>query len=572
MGSMDYKVSELVSKIERGELQLPEMQRRYVWTSTKVRDLLDSLYRGYPSGMILAWQPPLGQPEVDKRAFQVRTEADYHLAPLLLLDGQQRLTSLSAVLRDEPLIVKNRRRPIEILFNLDHPDQLDFVTEVTDDEGENGAEADEDTEDEAGDEDASDTSLVDRMNRRAFVVKSNRIAALPNWVSVTDVFKRSDEEIFERAGLEGWGDPRYKKYSERLKALKKIADYSYRVEVLEHTMSYEEVTEIFVRVNSLGAKLRGSDLALAQITAKWRGSLAKFSDFGQAVKARGFDLDQGLLLRALVSLVTGQSRFASVSSLSKEDLASGWEDTKRAVDFALNYVRSNLGIDSPTYLSSPYLLITTAFWAHKHGYQIDPVASASFRKWFLIANAKGRYSRGSSESLLNQDLASLQRGGGVVELTHGLLQQVGRLDFTADELAGRGARSGAFRTLFLALRQDKAEDWASGLVISAKHEGKADKIEYHHIFPKDYLKTHRPDIDVRTRDEIGNLAFIGAQTNRSIAHRSPAVYRAEFDPGRLAKHLVYFGDGWDQAELFEEFLRVRRTSLARKLNEFLDLA
>jgi len=56
MAKTDYKVSELVAKIRQGELQLPEMQRRYVWTSTKVRDLLDSLYRGYPSGVILAWQ------------------------------------------------------------------------------------------------------------------------------------------------------------------------------------------------------------------------------------------------------------------------------------------------------------------------------------------------------------------------------------------------------------------------------------------------------------------------------------------------------------------------------------
>ena len=56
MSETDTKIHELVAKIERGEIRLPEMQRRYVWQKTRVRDLLDSLYRGYPSGAILTWE------------------------------------------------------------------------------------------------------------------------------------------------------------------------------------------------------------------------------------------------------------------------------------------------------------------------------------------------------------------------------------------------------------------------------------------------------------------------------------------------------------------------------------
>lgn len=179
MAKTDYKVSELVAKIRQGELQLPEMQRRYVWTSTKVRDLLDSLYRGYPSGVILAWQPA---EKVVTQKFAVASEKDTGVSPLLLLDGQQRLTSLSAVLRGEPVTVKNRKRPVEILFNLDHPDTLTFITEVDD-----GAENDED----ADDADDADDDLLTRVNRRAFVVASNQVAAQPNWVRVSDVFKTS---------------------------------------------------------------------------------------------------------------------------------------------------------------------------------------------------------------------------------------------------------------------------------------------------------------------------------------------------------------------------------------------
>src|SRR5262249_51811727 len=86
----------------------------------------------------------------------------------------------------------------------------------------------------------------------------------------------------------------------------------YRMDVLERKLSYDEVTEIFVRVNSLGAKLRSSDLALAQITAKWRNSLKTFEAFQDKCAGLGFELDLGLYLKNLVAFTTGQSRLLTV--------------------------------------------------------------------------------------------------------------------------------------------------------------------------------------------------------------------------------------------------------------------
>src|SRR5262245_41283237 len=131
MAKAEASVEELVGMIERGELRLPEMQRRYVWRSTRVRDLLDSLYRGYPSGAILLWE---SNETVPLQEFSVAQQANPYQSTRLLLDGQQRLTSLSAVIRGEPVSVRGRRRPIELLFNLDHPDHLAVVTEVNEDE------------------------------------------------------------------------------------------------------------------------------------------------------------------------------------------------------------------------------------------------------------------------------------------------------------------------------------------------------------------------------------------------------------------------------------------------------
>lgn len=557
MPRTDYTVRELVGRIERRELQLPEMQRRYVWTATKVRDLLDSLYRGYPSGVILTWEPA---DAVETREFAIATSHDAGVKPLLLLDGQQRLTSLSAVLRGEPVVVRNRKRPVEILFNLDHPDELTFITEVADDG---------DNEDDADDTDEADEDPIRRVGRRAFVVASGPVLALPNWVRVTEVFTRSDTDVLRAAGVTGFEDPRFEKYSARLKALRAIENYQYRVDILEPTKSYEEVTEIFVRVNSLGAKLRSSDLALAQITAKWHGSLALFDAYQQEVAGCGFELDLGVHLKLLVALITGQSRFLTVASLTQPQLEAGWKRARRAMDFAVNYARTNLHIDSPAVLSSPFLLVAAAYWGDQRGFAITPEDAESFAQWFLIANAKGRYSRGSSETLLDQDLATLRGGGTAADLTQRLVQQVGRLDFTTADLVGRTSRSGAFKTMFLAFQRRGATDWASDLAISAKHAGSADKIEFHHIFPKAYMKRARSDVDARDVDDLANLAFISSTTNKDIRDRAPADYNIDYPAERLARQLVSFPDGTGAASAFEAFTATRREAIASCLNEFL---
>ncbi|MDN5779293.1 MAG: DUF262 domain-containing protein [Humibacillus sp.] len=556
MSKAEYKVSTLVDMIESGELQLPEMQRQYVWTQVKVRDLLDSLYRGYPSGVILAWKAP-HEKEVETRAFAVAASREDR-ASLLLLDGQQRLTSLSSVLRGAPVHVKGRKTPVEILFNLDHPDELTFITEVNED-----VENDDDL-----DEQEADLDPMERVNKRAFHVANKAVASLPNWVKVTNVFTKSDADIFKEAGVTGFDDPRYDRYSERLKQLRGIKDYVYRAEVLEREKSYEEVTEIFVRVNSLGAKLRGSDLALAQITARWNGSLNLFMHYQARVRGLGFDLDLGVHLRALIAVITGQSKFLTVGSISKERLEKGWKRTQRVFDFAVDFALKNLHINSRTLISSPLLLITTAYWADRRDLKIDPAEAEAFRTWFLIASAKGRYSRGSSESVLDQDLAVLRNGGGAADLLQRLGQQFGRLEFLPTDLVGRNTQSGIFKAMFLLFKEKGADDWATSLRISPKHTNSADKIEFHHIFPRALLKRERKDLQDSDINDIANFAFIGSTTNKQISDKMPAIYRTMYPAGRLEAQLVRFDDWGDGPDDFEAFVRGRRSAIAAELNAF----
>ncbi len=561
MAKAEASVEELVGMIQRGELRLPEMQRQYVWRSTRVRDLMDSLYRGYPSGAILLWETDEDVPLQDMAVAQ---QHNPYQTTRLLLDGQQRLTSLSAVIRGEPVHVRGRRRPIELLFNLEHPDQLTTVTEVDED-------ADDD-EDIVGDEaDANEDELLQRFNQMTFVVATRKLEQLPQWVKVSDVFKSTSNNAFlKRSGITSFDDPRSEKYSQRLDRLRGIRRYVYRMDILERSLSYDEVTEIFVRVNSLGAKLRSSDLALAQITAKWRHSLETFQKFQEDCAKAGFDLELGLYLKNLIAFATGQSRFKTVGTLSLESLQSAWKQSCQGMEFAMNFLRSNAGIESPALLSSPFLLVAVAYYCHSRDYVLSVDESSKLRYWALATNAKGRYSRGSSETILDQDLATIRQGGSVQDLIDRLRQQVGRLDITPEELEGRNQRSALFKTMFLAFRAGGAKDWRSNLAIALDHSGVQHRLQFHHIFPKALLKNL---VTSREADDIANLAFIGGKTNRAISDKPPASYlpplvdqlgQSTFDAQAIPVDAEFL-----DLSAYKAFLAERRIRIVAALNAFL---
>ena len=568
MSKQEMTVNQLVANIEKGYIQKPEMQREYVWRATRVRDLLDSLYRGYPSGTILLWETDTDAPTSN---FAIATEKNSTTRPLLLLDGQQRLTSLSSVIRGEPIFVRERRKlkQIEILFNLEHPDELVTITEIDDaPEASFQSSVDDDIEDD------EEETIQDRLNQFTFIVSTPQLANSTNWVNVSEVFKsHSDAEFLIKAGVTNFDDPLYTKYSDRLKKLRQICDYSYRLDVLEPTLSYEEVTEIFIRVNSLGVKLRSSDLALAQITAKWRNSLVLFQDFQSEVhEQRGLYFDLGFFVKSLVISATGQSKFKTLGSLSKEELEAGWDIAKKNINFALNFVTSNLKIDSLALLSSPFIVHTIAYWGEKNNGKVSQSESSAMRRWALIANTKSYYSS-SAESKLDADLLALRSGSGAESLLARLEAQLGRLDVTEAELFGKTVSSGYFKAMFIAFREDGAKDWYSKLEISVKHHGNEDKLQFHHVFPKAFLKQNYPDLRRNQVNDISNLAFIGGKTNREISAKPPAQYLKKIIESKDVELLNLQaipteGEILDEYS-YDDFLLKRRKAIVKRINKLL---
>ncbi len=562
MAQTNIKVSELVNKVQRGELTLPEMQRRYVWPATRVRDLLDSLYRGYPSGTILVWETDEEMPTRELAVRSTRTPTTSQ--KLLLLDGQQRVTSLSAILGGEPVHVRNRRRPIDILFNLEHPDGPPIdITEVDD----NGFTADvEDVEDE----ETAERDIQEEMRKRTFVVASRALQNDPVWVAVSDVFKKTDSQILKSIGISS-EDERWDKYSERLQKVKKIADYPYVMEVLEKSMSYEEVTEIFVRVNSLGIKLRGSDLALAQITSRWKGFMQLIEDFANEFKNdEDYIIETGLPVRMMVIFATHQSRFKTVGKISKEKLGEAWEQAKNGLEYAINFLRAE-GIDKLSFLSSPFLLVPIAvYWVLKNGEAITDVERKKILRWFYLAHMRGHYSMGSSESILDADLGVLFKGKNLDDLTQQLFLHVKKFVVDYDDLNNRGIRSPFFSMLYFVFKQNGVKDWWSGLKLSERHTGNAHTIQYHHIFPKSLLKQY----EKKEVNEIANMAFIGGKTNRQITNKEPIQYLekeviAKRGEEALTSQLIPLDKKlWELAN-YREFLSFRRKAIAEAINEFM---
>lgn len=191
--------------------------------------------------------------------------------------------------------------------------------------------------------------------------------------------------------------------------------------------------------------------------------------------------------------------------------------------------------------------------------------------WLYVASAKGRYSRGSTETMLDADLRVIRQGGGVPALLELLSQQFGRLNFEPADFAGRNFTSSLFSLVYLTLRTQGATDWETGIGISTSLQGRQHRLQFHHIFPKAIM---RGDYDRREVNEIANLAFISGRTNRRIGKKEPSSYLKEIIAERGGDVLTRQGVPLDgelhRVENFPQFLEYRRAELCRLVNQFLE--
>ncbi len=133
-------------------------------------------------------------------------------------------------------------------------------------------------------------------------------------------------------------------------------------------------------------------------------------------------------------------------------------------------------------------------------------------------------------------------------------------------------RSALFKAMFLAFADEGAQDWFTGLNISARHSGSKDRLQFHHVFPRAYLRKHRPEIRANQVDDIANLAFIGGSTNQSISAKAPSDYLAQLaeeKPKLLEAQKIPLDLSLLKPDRYLDFLEARRALISERLTDFL---
>lgn len=518
------KVSTILDSIDLGSMALPEFQRGYVWNRNQVRDLMYSLYRRYPVGSLLIWTTKTDTAEV-------RGDGKLSAGSVkLILDGQQRITSLYGMIRGviPPFFDGNANNFTGLFFDLEE-EKFEFYTSK---------------------------------------MKDN-----PLWVDVTKLMKGGLGRFVRRVDKFSESERQADEYADRLTALYNIRDVDLHIEeVTGEDKSVDVVVDIFNRVNSGGTKLSKGDLALARICARWPEARAELRARMDKWTRAGFYFKQDWLLRCITTVLTGEAFFSVLEDVDTPTFQTGLEQAERAVDTLLNMIGARLGLDHNRVLGSRYSFpLMARYLVQRSGPLIDHQERDKLLYWYIHTFLWGRYAS-STESALNQDLHLIEEPGGALDrLIDQLRQNRGDLRAHSNDFSGwsRGARF--YPLLYMITRVCRARDWGTGLELSSQLLGKLNQLQIHHIFPKARLYEHeytRPEVNA-----IANFTFLTQESNLYFSDRKPADYFEEVrgkHPGALESHWIPMDRNLWKVENYLDFLAARRELLAQAANNFLE--
>lgn len=517
------KVGTILDQIDLGSIALPEFQRGYVWNREQVRGLMHSLYRKYPVGSLMVW---VTRPE------DAAARGDGQLAPgsvKLLLDGQQRMTSLYGIVRGTPpkFFDGNEWAFKDIYFNVDE-EIFEFYASIK--------------------------------------MKDN-----PAWVNVTEVMQKGIAPFMARFVGQGYSEEASVDYINRLNAVAGIKEIDFHIEeVVGEDKTVDVVVDIFNRVNSGGTKLSKGDLALARICAEspdarddMKSRLAKWENAGYH-----FSLD--FLLRSINTILTSEAKFSALKDITPVQFHDGLIRAEKAIDSTLNTVASRLGLDHGRVLGASAALPLLARYVDSRGGRInDPRERDKLLYWYVNVMMWGRYA-GSTETVLNQDLRAIGREDGVGELVGQLRQNRGDLTVHANDFIGWSTGSRFYPLLYMLTRVAGARDWETGDELRSHVLGKMNQLEVHHIFPK--ARLYKAEHSRAEVNALANYAFLTKETNLRISDKDPAEYLAHYadrDPDLLASNWIPLDPELWQVEHYLDFLAARRELLANAVNDFL---
>lgn len=585
----------LLHYIEGRELVIPEIQRPFVWKSVKVRDLMDSLYQGFPIGYIIIWKNP---------NIRLRN-GEMSGGKQVLIDGQQRITALMAAVLGKEIVDENyKKKRIKISF---HPLEEKFETL---------------------------TPAIDRSSEwisdiSEFLKTNSQMAFL------RDYFKKNPEMSEEKKNF----------VEKKLEKLSAIKSKDVGIVELDAELDIEDVTEIFVRINSAGIPLEQSDFAMSKIASyepefdklfgvnlrkciDYFAHFAKEPHFFEEIEKNDKEFNETEYLQKMkwlknknddlydpnykdilrVSFIKKFNR-GKVSDLVK--LLSGqnfetreFDEEKQEQSFLtlkngiLDFINEDhfkkfliivqsAGIINSKLINSQNILnlAYTVYLKLREEKLPNNLIEKYTRKWLIISVLTERYS-GSPESTMDKDIKDINKKG-----INKVIQEIEEADLSENywkvglvQDLRKSIVSNPFLKLFFIAQiyfHDNAL-FSDSVTVQKLIEIKGD---IHHIFPKNYLQ--KASLGRGDYNQIANFVYLQQEVNVKIGAEAPEKYFNEILLQCNDKQLQYGGitdkekllknleDNAIPNEVFgmdisdyEEFLEMRRKLMAKKIEKY----
>ena len=505
----ERKIDSLLEDIDLKRIALPEIQRDYVWSEQKARDLVDSLFKEFPVGVVLLWRP---QSISDFRELEGQDKNDV-VPDWLILDGQQRLTSLKKIAKGE----------IKVRFNI---------------------------------------------NEEIFSLENRANSLDPNWIRVDDIWKHGATEIGKKLS-EKLGISINEVFENFINSIQKIESIPKQsMNVFEFREDdYTRITEMYMRINEKGTKLKKAEINLALIVLKFPSVFHK--RLTQLVdNFENWELDTNFFLRCFVCISTNQAKFEPLKkylqTARKDDVINNLDRISDNLESTFNFLTSEFGINQDNnekLIPSNNALVPLMMYLVKNNSKIPTQKHLEdLSRWFFCASHYGRYSS-SPESALSEDLKAIQEDNALEILQSKISRDRG--GNAMRELQGRINNTNKF-ALHYAIRKNNALDWWEGTKIE-----NTGKIEFHHIFPKKVLRDAGYS-DVLIND-IRNIAIVSRKANRTISDMKPEKYFTEEvgDMNRVFSQFVPEDNKFWKVENYEEFLQEREKRIISFVNEMI---
>ena len=579
-------IEQVVDQINRSYF-LPAIQRPYVWEPEQIVALFDSLLKGYPISSFLFWElKPENRRnwEIYKFVEQFKAKVVYNEVAdsdgrdiVLVLDGQQRLTSLLIGLRGSYTVkIKGKR--------WDNPDawvKQRLYMDLFKDPGEKGNEGDEDNED------------FGISYGLKFAAEAPPSSAQHLWIKVGEVLNFDDEDAFYKyveAQLDSFDDVTRgqariaQRNAENLyRKLWKEGTISY---FTEKNQSYDRVLDIFIRANDGGTRLSKSDLLLSMITSKWDGMNARdeiftFVDRLNNELNRKNNFDKDFVMRSCL-VISDLDHVYKVNNFTKDALSTikaNWPKIRHVLEATTRLI-NRFGIDRDT-LTSVNALQPIAYYLSKIDSSLD--GSTPFevsnrekiRKWLLgallnkVFGGSSDQTLGVSRQIIKEALQSSQDFP-YDALCEGLLRRRGRVvnfdDNNLDALLVESHYKSP--TCFLALS-----------VLYAEHNWGGTNYHIDHIIPRSMCSERAlrnakvPEEDIaqiiQHVDRLGNLQLLPDRENLEKSNTDFSTWVQTRDAGFLQRNLIPEDKTLWSPDKLTQFVQAREALIRAHVKEAL---